>query len=214
MVTTLLEELGLKATAGVIAIAVAAYGLIGPLPGAWAAAIIVRKGHGAGRAWLHFLFGAIAPALFLIGAGSFSSVGAVVAACLPCVLVLLSAAVATDHSLGEELDSLRYRLSRAPEVAAPGDGEIQCAKCGKNNDLTLESCWFCKAPLIPADADGTNQGDAEQKSGHPDKLRVACRACGRRFEGMKGKILVLRKCPRCGVVPFDYQLLPTKKRLG
>lgn len=42
------------------------------------------------------------------------------------------------------------------------------------------------------------------------EMRIKCRACGKRFSGPKGKVQLMKKCPKCGATPFDYQQLPAK----
>ncbi len=130
-------------------------------------------------------------------------------------------------SLQDQVADLQWQLERSKQTdegfaSAPGQGlpdvpaEVQtCPNCHAVCPHDLLVCWQCNRPMKQNSQ--RQKADDQRpmlKSAHvpdqPDLLRVECNACKRHFSGAKGKIAVIRKCPRCGAVPFDYRLLPSK----
>jgi hypothetical protein len=167
--------------------------------------LIAQKGHGAYQIVLHLLVG-----IFCCGPWS-----------------LVSALVAKDKNLEQKLQSLEDATKRerewrwqqakhqesalAPNIAV---GQIRCPRCGSMNAEELVACWHCgldlAAELPPAPPPELPKlAEVVDEPPRPaEVVRVTCRACGKKYSGLKGKIQMLKACPKCGVRPFDHRQLP------
>ena len=123
-----------------------------------------------------------------------------------------------------------------PQQQAP-PGFIFCPRCGQQNGVQRDDCWSCGLGFHPSMKEGagaedqpvggySNQsGPGEEtvkqvqtvgeetvtQQNTPDVteriLKVACNACGKKFSGPESKVARVRKCPKCGVEPFEFTSL-------
>ncbi len=55
------------------------------------------------------------------------------------------------------------------------------------------------------DADATPIAPMEPVVSEPTEIKVRCKACNKKFSGKPHHIRRLKKCPRCGVTPFESE---------
>ena len=162
--------------------------------GVGGAIIIGQKDHGGFQIAWHLIFG-----LFCCGPWS-----------------LVSALVAEDLSAKN-----RGRVWRDASISAsrpyrtpPPPQQVRCPQCGNMNAAELVACWHCAFDLAgvaaPKDLGLPSFAEVAEEPDNPvlQEMRIACRACGKRFAGRKGKIQLLKACPKCNAQPFDYRQLP------
>ena len=110
--------------------------------------------------------------------------------------------------------SYAFDVPAAPEVsngATPRRGQasalaiaaepklMECPACGTLNSPGRATCRHCEGglPVSAPSHSGRSVGN------DIDPVKVACKACGKKFTGQRVKIASLGSCPRCSATPFD-----------
>lgn len=200
------------------------------LCGIAAAVIVSRKGYSSWQVVLHALFG-----VFCCGIGSLIS--ALLATDLTLEQRLRDAAHASrEMKMQEWRETVKARSDEEvdafrPRLLTSEPGQIRCPRCGTMNAAELASCWHCSLSFhqtvdVPeADEDDPlrQMWKARRAKREREKvrefeeltkessgaIRIQCNACGKRFSGPTTRVQSITACPKCGIEPFDYKVLPS-----